>query len=98
MRYWVKSETFDMGSMKDKALKPLEEASEAREAVEAYWPTRHSDITETRENLRHKAIYECCDTLQATCNLLAALGVTQQDLDATMDRVHEHNRERGRYE
>lgn len=86
-----------MGSLKDKALKPLEEASEAREAVQRYWPARGSDMEEMRDNLRHKALYECCDVLQATCNLLAALGVDQAELDRTMREVTAHNEARGRY-
>lgn len=98
MRYWVKCETFDIGDAKDKALKPLEEASEAREAVQVYWPARRSGIGEMRDNLRRKALYECCDTLQATCNLLAMLGATQQELDETMETVRSHNEERGRYQ
>lgn len=39
---------------------------------------------------------ECCDVIMATCNLLAALGVT--DLTEAMAACEERNKERGRYE
>ena len=39
---------------------------------------------------------ECCDVIQATCNLLAALGVT--DLTEAMAACERRNEERGRYE
>lgn len=39
---------------------------------------------------------ECCDVIQATCNLLAALGIT--DLTEAMAACEERNRKRGRYE
>lgn len=38
---------------------------------------------------------ECCDVIQATCNLLAALGVT--DLTDAMAACERRNEERGRY-
>lgn len=97
MRYWVQCETFSMGSLKEKALKPLEEASEAREAVQTWYD--HAPVTsyESGVELRDKAVYECCDTLQATCNLLAALGVSQEELDETMRDVRKSNEGKGRY-
>lgn len=33
MRYWVHADTFDVGDLKGKAIKVLEEASEACEAA-----------------------------------------------------------------
>lgn len=39
-------------------------------------------------------IDECADVIQATCNLLAALGV--DDLTAVLDRCKQKNIERGR--
>lgn len=90
MRYWVHVDTFDDGDMKVKAMKPLEEASEAREATQRY--EAGGDDAE-----RDKAVYECCDVLTATLNLLVALGVTQAELDATVAEVHDNNEARGRY-
>lgn len=39
---------------------------------------------------------ECMDVVQAVVNLLAALGFTQEDVDAAIERCNERNRERGR--
>lgn len=100
MKYLVKADTFDMGGIKDKALKLLEEASEAREAAQRWANGCNTDDMAgsiKRERVRKHAVYECCDTLQATFNLLAALGVTQEELDATMAEVRQRNAVRGRY-
>ena len=44
---------------------------------------------------RTKLVDECCDVIQATCNLLAALGV--DDLTEAMAACERRNAERGRY-
>lgn len=79
---------------KAQALKPLEEAAD----VFAAWQAR-----EAAHELHHGVVDagvalvdECCDVITATCNLLAALGVT--DLSDAMAACEERNRERGRYE
>lgn len=105
MSYTVTAQPFDTGTIKDKALKPLEEASEAREAVQRYARSGHlgDDAGDMGRMgvfvgaMRTKAVYECCDTLQATFNLLSALGVTQEELTNAMGQVHARNEERGRY-
>lgn len=105
MNYTVIAQPFDMGTIKDKALKPLEEASEAREAVQRYAQSGYLGVDASVPGnmgvfvgtMRNKAIYECCDTLQATFNLLSALGVTQRELTDAMGQVHAHNEARGRY-
>ena len=79
------------------ALKPLEEASEIH-AAWYLWYGRAildgGDSVFTR--VQKKALVdECCDVIQATCNLLAALGVT--DLTEAMAACERRNRERGRY-
>ena len=86
------------------ALKPLEEAAEASCAWQLwdYWRARdiekrHPDIdlSLTLETYREPIVEECCDVITATCNLLAALGVT--DLTEAMAACERRNRERGRY-
>lgn len=67
---------------KVQALKPLEEAAE----VFGAWQL-NSDTY---------ALNECMDVVQAVVNLLAALGFTQEDVDAAIERCNERNRERGR--
>lgn len=79
---------------KAQALKPLEEAAE----VFAAWQARvaahelHHGVVDAGAAL----VDECCDVITATCNLLAALGVT--DLTEAMAACEERNRKRGRYE
>lgn len=69
------------------ALKPLEEASEVLEAWKRWdWTGTASD--------RIALMDECADVIQATCNLLAALGVT--DMTEAMAACERRNRERGR--
>ncbi len=47
-------------------------------------------------NLKHDLLDEIADTIQASCNLAAALGVT--DLTPYLARCEERNRHRGRYD
>lgn len=87
---------------KEHALKPLEEASEVHEA----WKHIGDLCVDTCDECDHATyrgcIYlaylvdECCDVIQATCNLLAALGVT--DLTDAMAACERRNEEGGRYE
>lgn len=71
------------GATPDKAhaLKPLEEAAE----VFGAW--QHRDSGEVLD--------EIADTIQACCNLAAALGA--EDMTPYLARCEERNRERGRY-
>ena len=87
MRYWVHVDTFDVGDLKGKATKVLEEASEARS-----WGGPLGE-----EQRRRHALVECCDTIQAALNLAAALGATQAELDRAMEAVRLANEERRRY-
>ena len=73
---------------KAQALKPLEEAAE----VFGAWQRFYECHTKTNEE---SLVDECADVIQATCNLLAALGVT--DLTDAMAACERRNRERGRY-
>ena len=73
---------------KELALKPLEEAAEAFAA----W--QDLDLTGDAEQ-RNALMSECADVIQATCNLVAALGYdSMRDVMACCER---RNRERGRY-
>ena len=83
---------------KAQALNPLEEAAEVFGAWQDYERTK-SWSEDWDEFLEHNdatisLVDECCDVIQATCNLLAALGVT--DLTDAMAACERRNRERGR--
>lgn len=79
---------------KEQALKPLEEASEVREA----WSLLDGmlSIGLDGEHEREMLLDEIADTITACCNLASALGVT--DLTPHLAQCEEKNRERGRYE
>ena len=90
---------------KEAALKPLEEASEAREK----WQTldrceRRESATCRLDMYPNSKQFDCqlyvdladelADCITACCNLADRYGI---DLQAALDRVEKHNRERGRY-
>ena len=74
---------------KEFALKPLEEAAE----IYGAWQACGSGVLE--DYARDRLVDECCDAITATCNMLAALGVT--DLTDAMAACERRNLERGRY-
>lgn len=76
---------------KEQALKVLEEAAEVFGAWQVY---DSDDMTHVGYNAS-VLLDEIADTVQACCNLAAALGVT--DLTPYLARCEERNRERGRY-
>ena len=78
----------DVEASKAQALKPLEEAAE----VFGAWQTFYECPTKTNREL---LVDECCDIIVATCNLLAALGVS--DLTYAMADCERRNEVRGRY-
>jgi len=92
---------FRMGTDKEAALKPLEEAAE----VYASWqevdgcgsPEQCSEQCEVLNvcDVRVEFADELADVIQATCNLADRYGI---DLQAAMERCEERNRKRGRYE
>lgn len=89
---------FDMGTDKESALKPLEEAAEAFGAwqnLDGYKRNKYV-MGEAMAALRSSVVYECADVIQATCNLLSRLYVAQAELDEAMRAVHESNARRGR--
>lgn len=101
--------TFSLGSDKEAALKPLEEAAE----VFAAWQRLYDAQTEY-ENVgvdgdysnefeafslydftRRSLAYEIADCVTALCNLAARFGL---DLQESVVEVERKNRERGRYD
>lgn len=73
---------------KAQALKVVEESAEVFSAWEG-WQTVED------EGVREMLLDEIADTIQACCNLAAALGV--DDMTPYLARCEERNRERGRY-
>lgn len=77
------------------ARKLLEEAGEVVDAAAVLWGAENygagpSEVSAARAAL----LRECADAVQATCNLLAVLDVT--DMTEAMRRCERRNRERGR--
>jgi len=83
---------FRMGSDKEAALKPLEEAAEVFGAWQKYdlW---YRLVRE--ETGLHNLSDELADVIQAACNLADRYGI---DLQAALERCEQKNRERGRYD
>ena len=77
---------------KAQALKVLEEAAEVVEAFKQRDPRDETHIGYATANV----LDEIADTIQASCNLAASLGVT--DPTPYLARCEERNRRRGRYE
>lgn len=94
----------DVEASKAQALKPLEEAAEVFGAWQ-YWLEYGKADGEPDEcygcigcegcGEREALVNECCDVIVATCNLLAALGIT--DLTEAMAECERRNEVRGRY-
>ena len=90
---------FEMGTPKEAALKPLEEASEVRAAWQAV-AYAHTLVfvgrkdTNKERRFQHLAD-EIADCIQACANLADRYHI---DLAAAMERCEQRNRERGRYD
>jgi len=83
---------FAVGTDRECAVCPLEEAAEAFGA----W--RGMQAVGSDASAREATMYECCDTIQAACNLLDRLGATQEEeVERTMRSVRYRNERRGRY-
>lgn len=85
----------DVSDSRGQALKPLDEAAEAFGAWQKCDDVRHAP-TAMRKAFRGDLIDECMDTVQAVANLLAAVGATQGEVDAAIERMDERNGNRGR--
>lgn len=82
---------------KEAAVKVLEEAAEVFGAWQTLDSVRKSPnpIVAVREDeCAHYLADELADCITACCNLADRYGI---DLQAALDRVEKHNRERGRY-
>ena len=94
--YLLNTRVFNnVSDSKGQALKPLEEAAEIFGAWQKCDDMRYATTT-IRRAFREDLIDECMDTVQATANLLAAVGATQGDVDAAIKRMDERNGDRGR--
>lgn len=83
---------FNMGTDKEAALKPLEEAAEVFGAWQKY-DSLYRLVNE--ETGLHSLADELADVIQAACNLADRYEI---DLQAAMERCEERNRKRGRYD
>lgn len=81
---------------KAQALKPLEEAAEVFGAWQELDGMRPTTFKRDRVDMRNCLIDECMDTVQATANMLAAIGATQGEVDAAIKRMDGRNGDRGR--
>lgn len=92
--YLLMVEPFEMGTPKESAVKLLEEAAEAFGA----WQNAELDALELDGSvpLLH-VLYECCDVIQAACNLMWRMGATDSQVMAAMLAVTRQNEARGRY-
>ena len=81
---------------KEQALKVLEEASEVHGAWQAMASAElaHGGDSVLARLWRKRLLDECADVIQATLNLVVALGV--EDFRPWMDECERRNRERGR--
>lgn len=95
--YLLNMRVFDnVSDGKGQALKPLEEAAEIFGAWQELDGMRTTTFTQDWVDMRNYLIDECMDTVQATANLLAAIGATQGEVDAAIERMDERNGDRGR--
>lgn len=87
---------FEMGALKESAVKVLEEAAEAfasYQTLEREY-ARANDEKPYMPALRTELADEVADVIQAACNLAARYGL---DLGSAMERCEQRNRDRGRY-
>lgn len=86
---------FKMGSEKESALKPLEEAAEVFGAWQDMIGYMQDYPTMSWEYVRNVLANEIADCITACCNLANRYNI---DLQAAIARVEESNEKRGRYE
>ena len=89
--------SFELGTSKEAALKPLEEAAEAFGAWQTYNRCICDGKFELAKRARENLIYECCDVIQATANLMARFANSDDEIYSTMRRMRENNMKRCRY-
>lgn len=81
----------DVEPSKAQVVKIAEEWGEVYSAWEDWWNEQPGD---DGDELAELLVGECADLIQATCNLLASLGVT--DLTEAMAACRKRNADRGR--
>lgn len=86
----------NVSDSKVQALKPLEKAAEVFGAWQGLDNMRRGPFLSAWRDVRDRLIDECMDAVQATANLLAAIGATQGEVDAAIKRMDERNGSRGR--
>ena len=79
---------------KAQVMKVLEECAEVFSAWEDWQSLDMFDDSVFSRALEQRIIDECADLIQATCNLLAGLGV--EDMSRAMEACRKRNEERGR--
>lgn len=107
-KYIFYTNPFSLGDMKTNAVKLLEETAEAFSAYENYKNSLKIDESQTDEELkkqkseaiknREALIYECCDTIQAACNLMYSVRATSHEVNQTCQKVFDSNYKKGRYD
>ena len=87
---------FVMGTLKESAVKVLEEASEVRESWQVLDReyARANDEKTYMPALRTHLADEIADVIQAACNLADRYGL---NIEVAMERCETRNRDRGRY-
>ena len=91
---------FEMGTDRESALKPLEEAAEvfgAWQREETYEPpisSSHKGVFAVSDTMYEDLADEIADCVQACVNLAERYGI---DLPAAIERCEKRNRDRGRY-
>lgn len=81
----------DVEPSKAQVVKIAEETCEVYSAWENWWNEQPGD---DGDELTELLVDECADLIQAACNLLAALGIT--DLTEAMAACRKRNADRGR--
>lgn len=89
--------SLELGTSKESALKPLEEAAEAFGAWQTYSRCVCDGKFELAKRARENLIYECRDVIQATVNLMARIANSDEEIHSTMRRMRENSMKRGRY-
>lgn len=77
---------FEMGTAKESAVKPFKKAAEAFAAWQDYYELETLESDGLSAALNH-VLYECCDVIQAACNLMWRIGATNQQVMAAMCAV-----------
>lgn len=88
--YLSNTRVFDkVNDDKHQAPKPLEEAAEVFGARQESDSMRNGPSPSAWRGMRDDLIDECMDAVQATVDLLAAIGATQGEVDAALDLIDE---------